>query len=139
MKKECEMINDLLPLYIDGVCSEESKRLVEEHMKTCDACRKTAEQMKSDLVLPMKDSADVKGFTISTIPNAIFKLAIKRTAPHPLYFKRIRSIAFWNFINPLIVTASPSRKGMMDITISTLERIKTPTSINASPITRLYL
>lgn len=62
MKKECEMINDLLPLYIDGVCSEESKRLVEEHIKTCDACRKMAEQMKSDLVLPMKDSADVKGF-----------------------------------------------------------------------------
>ena len=62
MKKECEMINDLLPLYIDGVCSEESKKLVEEHMKTCDSCRKTAEQMKSDLALPMKDSADVKGF-----------------------------------------------------------------------------
>ena len=41
MKKECEMINDLLPLYIDGVCSEESKKLVEEHMKTCDSCRKT--------------------------------------------------------------------------------------------------
>lgn len=56
------MINDLLPLYIDGVCSEESKKLVEEHMKTCDSCRKTAEQMKSDLALPMKDSADVKGF-----------------------------------------------------------------------------
>ena len=62
MKKECEMINDLLPLYIDGVCSEESKKLVEEHMKTCDSCRKTAEQMKSDLALPMKDSTDVKGF-----------------------------------------------------------------------------
>ena len=31
-------------------------------MKTCDSCRKTAEQMKSDLALPMKDSADVKGF-----------------------------------------------------------------------------
>ncbi len=40
MKITCEVICDLLPLYHDGVCSESSKLLVEEHLKMCKACNK---------------------------------------------------------------------------------------------------
>ena len=29
MNKDCEIIKDLIPLYVDGVCSEESKAKVE--------------------------------------------------------------------------------------------------------------
>ena len=36
----CEIVRDLLPLYEDGLCSEESRRAVEEHLATCEACRK---------------------------------------------------------------------------------------------------
>ena len=39
MKLSCDVIQDLLPLYHDGVCSEESKRIVEEHMEICSDCR----------------------------------------------------------------------------------------------------
>lgn len=39
MKISCEIIRDLLPLYHDGVCSEESKELVEEHVAYCEECR----------------------------------------------------------------------------------------------------
>ena len=35
----CEVIRDLLPLYADGVASQESRALVEEHIRTCDECR----------------------------------------------------------------------------------------------------
>lgn len=38
MKTNCKVIEDLLPLYIDEVCSDESKRLIEEHLEECDAC-----------------------------------------------------------------------------------------------------
>ncbi len=38
MKTNCKVIEDLLPLYIDEVCSDESKGFVEEHLKECDAC-----------------------------------------------------------------------------------------------------
>ena len=34
---KCEVIRDLLPLYSDGVCSEESRRLTEEHLAQCGA------------------------------------------------------------------------------------------------------
>lgn len=35
----CDIIKDLLPLYCDGVCSEETSRAVEEHLTTCPVCR----------------------------------------------------------------------------------------------------
>lgn len=39
MKLSCEIIRDLLPLYEDGICSKESKAVVEEHLKECASCR----------------------------------------------------------------------------------------------------
>ena len=36
----CDIVRDLLPLYADGLCSEESRKAVEEHLKSCEACRK---------------------------------------------------------------------------------------------------
>lgn len=49
---KCSIIQDLLPLYVDGVVSEDTAQAVEEHLETCEACRKTAEQMKQGLELP---------------------------------------------------------------------------------------
>lgn len=39
MKLPCELVQDLLPLYHDGVCSEVSKKNVEEHLGSCEKCR----------------------------------------------------------------------------------------------------
>ena len=39
MKNECEIVRDLLPLYADNVCSQGSRTLVENHVKTCPECR----------------------------------------------------------------------------------------------------
>lgn len=39
MKFDCEIIQDLLPLYIDEVCSIKSKAIVEEHILECAKCK----------------------------------------------------------------------------------------------------
>lgn len=39
MKYPCDMIQDLLPLYLDGVCSEESRKAVEQHLAECLNCK----------------------------------------------------------------------------------------------------
>ena len=39
MKMKCEVVRDLLPLYVDGVVSEESRKMIEEHLEECDDCR----------------------------------------------------------------------------------------------------
>lgn len=37
--KKCEVIKDLLPLYIDNICSGESRRMVSEHLESCNECK----------------------------------------------------------------------------------------------------
>ncbi|SUN62481.1 membrane protein [Streptococcus dysgalactiae subsp. equisimilis] len=54
MKISCKIIEDLLPLYIDDVCSEESRRIVDEHLSECSKCSETLKQMKKEN-LPMEN------------------------------------------------------------------------------------
>ena len=42
----CGVIRDLLPLYTEELCSVESRRLVESHLKNCSDCRSLKESMK---------------------------------------------------------------------------------------------
>ena len=47
IRYECEMIQDLLPLYQDNVCSTSSKKIVEEHVTNCENCRNMLQLLKS--------------------------------------------------------------------------------------------
>lgn len=42
---DCNVIKDLLPLYIDECCSEESGKLIADHLKNCESCRTIYRQM----------------------------------------------------------------------------------------------
>ena len=46
MTYPCGIIKDLLPLYIDDVCNEESRKAVQAHLSECAACRTDYETMK---------------------------------------------------------------------------------------------
>ena len=53
-KISCHIIQDILPLYVDGIVSEDTKEMVEEHLRECESCRKEAEHMQERIVLPNK-------------------------------------------------------------------------------------
>ena len=44
-----DIVQDLLPLYHDGVCSDKSRAAVEEHLQTCEACRAALTAMDAPL------------------------------------------------------------------------------------------
>ena len=46
MKNECSIIKDLLPLYAEHMVSPDTEEFVEEHLKTCEACRKEYESLR---------------------------------------------------------------------------------------------
>lgn len=46
-KYSCNVVQDLLPLYLDDVCSEDSKKIVEEHLEECSTCRFMKEQLEN--------------------------------------------------------------------------------------------
>ena len=43
---KCEIVQDLLPLYYDDACSTVSRQLVEDHLKTCQKCQRTYEELQ---------------------------------------------------------------------------------------------
>lgn len=49
MKISCEIIKDLLPLYHDGVCSNDSRTMVEEHLADCENCKAELQAMDDEL------------------------------------------------------------------------------------------
>ena len=42
----CNTVRDMLPLYVDNIVSDDTRAIVEEHLTSCDACRKEYENMK---------------------------------------------------------------------------------------------
>lgn len=55
MRLPCEVIEDLLALYHDDVCSEQTKEIVEEHLTQCDSCKEKLNQIEEELKFPKQD------------------------------------------------------------------------------------
>ena len=53
-EKECKLVQDLLPNYIEKLTSEESSKIIDEHLKECTECKKILENMQKDLGLKSK-------------------------------------------------------------------------------------
>lgn len=46
MKKDCNIIRDILPLYIEGMVSDDTSAFVEEHLTHCPACQEELAKLK---------------------------------------------------------------------------------------------
>ena len=57
----CNIIKDLLPLYVDEVVSSDTKKMVSDHLHQCESCRKEAESMRATVQVPIQqDSKPLK-------------------------------------------------------------------------------
>lgn len=59
MSVSCEIIKDLLPLYHDNVCSEDSRKLVETHLQKCKECTDALSEIGIEIKIEDK-SEDIK-------------------------------------------------------------------------------
>ena len=48
MKNSCDVIRDLLPLYADDACSQDSRKMVEEHLAECADCGRMLRRLQSN-------------------------------------------------------------------------------------------
>ena len=57
----CKIIQDLLPLYADGIASEETNEAVRKHIAECEECGKIYEKMteRSEIIENPQNSRDV--------------------------------------------------------------------------------
>ena len=45
---ECGKIRDMMHLYVDELCSEESRKWVEGHIASCPECKAKLEELKKE-------------------------------------------------------------------------------------------
>ena len=71
-KISCDLIQDLLPLYCDDVCSADSKNIVETHLQECEACAKLFQQLKSKCIINTKarEEKSAEEFIIGKIAHS---------------------------------------------------------------------
>ena len=53
---KCTIIQDILPLYVDDVVSEDTQQMVNEHLQHCDTCQQEYESMKQDIYIPVENN-----------------------------------------------------------------------------------
>lgn len=73
----CEIIKDLIPLYIDKCCSEESAKTVEEHLKICSECKKLFDDMNTAPdIIPLQEApkklCKINDWKASVLQSALF-------------------------------------------------------------------
>ncbi len=47
-ERDCKIVQDLLPNYIENLTNEETNKYIEEHLDTCKDCKKIYDNMKKD-------------------------------------------------------------------------------------------
>ena len=72
---DCATIRDLLPLYTDGVLSNESKALISGHLAKCESCKKEFINMQSEITEINKPNYndEAKIDTFKSMKRKIFK------------------------------------------------------------------
>lgn len=61
-KKDCQIVQDLLPNYIEKLTKEETNMYIEEHLRECTECKKILENMQKELNInsSKRDKREVK-------------------------------------------------------------------------------
>ena len=92
MKQECEVVRDLLPLYIEKIASPASCALVEQHLAGCEACRAALEQMEKPVpVQPeLQPDAPLRG-----IRKSLQKKSVRAAAAAVLTVLCAVVLVFW--------------------------------------------
>ena len=78
MKNNCDIVQDLLPLYLDGICSEGSRKFVEEHISECEKCSGTLSKLKNTEYDKESSNEDHGDADVGNLPYSISKFACAR-------------------------------------------------------------
>ena len=75
---KCEIIKDLLPLYIDHLTSDESNREIEQHVSQCKECNNELMTMQRSTEIPSQnfDESDVKPYRKYNKRMLLLKISI---------------------------------------------------------------
>ena len=115
-KITCNVIKDILPLYIDGVVSEDTKKIVDEHLAECSLCRDEMNKLKKTLVIPTNE--EIQQETVNVLEKSISSIertVVKKFIHYSSYFDLIFNIGMIPFIYWLYVIWIKKETSLLNI------------------------
>ena len=59
-KLKCSIVEDLMPLYIEDLLNEETKKDIELHLDECEDCKEVYDELKKGVNLEYEKNMDLK-------------------------------------------------------------------------------
>lgn len=116
MKITCNVIEDILPLYLENVISEDTKKIVNEHIDSCESCKKQLFDMTASTPV----SPDINIVPIKKLKTRLFKKKIRTILASVTLALVIAIIVFSNLVVPRyypysanVVTLTGSEDGLL--------------------------
>lgn len=94
--KECSIVKDLLPLYIDHVVSQDTENFVKEHLEQCESCKKEYDLLLQEITL--SSNIDMQKENIKILNQ------IKKKIKKKKIYISIASILFTIFVFIILFT-----------------------------------
>ena len=120
----CGVVYDLLPMHIEKLTSEETTKLIEEHLESCENCRKLKANMETEL--PIRRAAKpklefLKKLRRSSLIGVVLTIVAAFLCMAPLYNQEFIDVANTASIENVI---NERLSGFEDIEVNMLESKK---------------
>lgn len=108
MDVSCDIIRDLLPLYAEDLVSEDSKKLVDEHLCQCDPCTKQLAILKKAAQMPI----EVETQSLKSVEDAIRRRRVLAVMASVLTLITVLVSAYTYMMTPYYLTAEEAIEGV---------------------------
>ncbi len=92
MINKCNVIRDILPVYTEDMISRDTAEFVEEHLSSCENCKKAYEEMKTDIVTVKNNSEPLRKIEKKLKNRKIMIILIT------VFFVLISSVSVFSFL-----------------------------------------
>lgn len=109
MKASCNVIRDILPLYIESISSDDTNAMVEEHIRSCDNCRKKLDEMNAIDHIPLDTD---------TGPLRTLKATLRKKKIQTIVLSVMMTVVLAVTVITFLTTPAyiPYREGLVSIT-----------------------
>lgn len=80
MKNECSIVQDILPLYVEDMVSEDTAGFVKEHLRGCPECRAELKKLREPVTVQLEP--DINAAPLKRLKKT---LLMKKNADHLMH------------------------------------------------------
>lgn len=108
MDISCDIIRDLLPLYAEDLVSSDSRKLVDDHLCTCDPCTKQLGILKKAAAIPI----EVETKSLKRVEHTIRRRKVLTVAAAIMTVFTVIVTGFVFMLTPVFLTADEAIEGV---------------------------